>query len=151
MAIAIVEVLSVPVVLFADLPLKATLTLRLASGATLRATTSRDVAARALAATPPEPILTPAEYEALAAALEDGRLSRAEAAAELAEKLELAHPEHRLTRARLLGPVRSPERRSRHGWTWGELAAAVGAEVVGVEVEENAPSAAASNATGEAA
>jgi hypothetical protein len=76
--------------------------------------------------------LTPVEYETLAVALADGRLTRTEALAHLRRKL--AQPGHRLTRAALLGPVRAPDGGG-DAWTVERLCEALRARVVAVEVE----------------
>lgn len=139
------ELLSLPVRYLAELPAPSTLTLRvpaldaaMGGPVTVLLTTSRQraqVAAGDARRGEHVVCLTPLEFEPLAVALADGRLVPSQAAQELARKAQAARQgrEHRLTRERLLGPVRAPSGGG-EAWTFGELLEALGGELGGVEV-----------------
>lgn len=149
---AIREVLSLPVRYLAELPAPSALTLRLPAldaavglPVALVLTTSRQRAQEAAQAArrgrgagkgSALPLaLTPLEYEALAVALADGRVTPSMTIGELAGKLMATSEgrELRLTRERLLGPVRHAGGDG-EAWTFGELFEVLGAELVSVEV-----------------
>lgn len=135
---AIREVLSLAVPLLAadDMPLETTLTFYVKldlNGPSRRLlfTTSRD--AYAATTERADLVFSPAEYELLAIALADGRCTRQDAGDELRRKA--SDSAHRLTRPRLLGRVVEPDGGGEQ-WTFGELATALGAELVDVEVHD---------------
>lgn len=114
---ALIEVLALPVRFLADLPIHTTLVAQV-GGRTLWLTTSRDVAAYALAV-----------------GLADGVLTPTRARAELDRKL--AAPAYRIVANAILGTVRHPDRRAMgggQGLTFRELLEALGVELVDVQV-----------------
>lgn len=161
---AVREVLGLTVRHLADLPLSTTLAFNLleldgtaapsgVAPARLLLTTSRDVYDAAAARG--ELVLSPTEYEALAEALADGRLTTRGALEELRRKARAlegmvrgradARP-YRIERERIFAGVVHPgvpvgrsvaedgTVGSGGSWTFGELAAALGADLVDVEV-----------------
>jgi hypothetical protein len=137
---ALREVLEVLVFHLAELPAKVTLKLRCLIDLGDRwvyLTTSREHAddLSRLGAI----VLTPTEYEALALALADGRLLREEALGELRRKL--SNTRHRLTLGGLTGVPSMQLDELGKRWTVGELARALGAELVDVRWESAAPAA----------
>lgn len=145
------EIRSLAVRHLADLPRPSTLVVRLPGWERhVVFTTSRQRVAAHIPpvvlgeATGPLPIasdivVTPLEYEALAAGLADGCASREAALRELRRKA--ADASHRITRAALLGPVRHPDgaaigRGDCGAMTWGQIFDALGAELVAVEIED---------------
>lgn len=140
--VALREVLSLPAPYLAELPAATTLVVRLSGSlpghGTILLTTSpqrvQEAGQRGQAC------LTPLEYEALAEALADGRLTARGALAELHRKV--SDPGHRIDRGRLMGG-RTADGRARGvvqpsvpvggPWTVGELCQAIGAEVEGIE------------------
>lgn len=131
---AIVEVLGLPVRRLAELPLPTTLTACVVGlEVALHLTTSR-AAATALERTGALH-LTPLEYEGLAVALADGRLTRDDALRLLRAKAD--GRTGRLTHARLLGPVTRPDGGGA-AWTFAELLEALGGDLVDVAIEGEA-------------
>lgn len=138
-SIAVVEVLGLPVRHLADLPRPTTLTARVRGlDVAVHLTTSRAAAAALERAG--QLHLTPLEYEALAVALADGRVTRDQAVGLLRAKL--AGRVGRLTRDRLLGLVRHPDGGG-DAWTFGQLLEALGGALVGVAIEGEAEGSAA--------
>jgi hypothetical protein len=138
---ALREVAEVLVFHLAELPAKVTLVFDVAVGhpKELRAcylTTSREHAADLSRIG--EIVLTPTEYEALTLALSDGCCTRANALQELGRKLSNAR--HRITLGGLADGVANVDRAGER-WTVGELARALGAELVDLRWESAAPAA----------
>lgn len=143
------EVLSLAVPLLADLPAATTLVFHVTLHDGVRDDDPRDLvlttsrAAYEAAAARGELVLSPVEYEVLAEALADGRLTTRGALKELSrkaralrgmERRRASAAPYRIERERLMGGVMRPSVPPGGPWTFGELAVALGAELVQVDV-----------------